>query len=114
MNKTRNERRKTRQRRVRAKVIGTSEKPRLSVFKSNTAIYAQLVDDSKGQTLASFDSRKSTAKTMTEKASEVGTEIAKLAKTKNIEEIIFDRGGYAYAGNVKALADAAREAGLKF
>lgn len=114
MKKTRNEKRKLRQRRVRAKIVGTTEKPRLSVFKSNTALYAQIVDDSKGETLAAFDSRKLTGKTMTEKAKEVGTEIAKLAKAKKIETVIFDRGGYTYTGTVKVLADGAREGGLKF
>lgn len=114
MTKTREQRRKSRQRRVRAKVQGTSDKPRLSVFKSNTAIYAQLIDDAKAVTIGAFDSRKSKAKTLSEKATEVGTEIAKIAKSKKIESVVFDRAGYQYTGVVKNLAEAAREGGLKF
>lgn len=112
--KTRTERRKIRQRRVRTKVQGTSDKPRLSVFKSNTAVYAQLIDDVKGETLLSFDSRKAKSKTLSEKATEVGAEIAKLAKDKKIETVVFDRAGYRYTGVIKNLAEEARKGGLKF
>jgi large subunit ribosomal protein L18 len=90
---------------IRAKVSGTLEKPRLSVFKSNTAIYAQVIDDVKGTTLVSAQGTD---------AVKVGTEIAKLALTKNVKTVVFDRGGYIYAGKIKSLADAAREGGLKF
>ena len=114
MNKTRFEKRKIRQRRVRAKVRGTSEKPRLAVFKSNTAIYVQLIDDMKSITLVSSDSRKMKGSTLTERAKEVGAEIAKLAKEKKVEAVVFDRGGFTYTGVVKVLADSARENGLKF
>jgi large subunit ribosomal protein L18 len=114
MNKTRQERRKVRQKRVRSKVQGTSDRPRLSVFKSNTAIYAQVIDDEKGVTVVSADSRKSKGANLTEKAKETGLEIAKLAKAKKVEAVVFDRAGYTFIGVVKALAEGAREGGLKF
>lgn len=114
MLKTRTERRKMRQRRVRARVQGTSVKPRLSVFKSNKAVYAQLINDDKGVTIASSDSVKKNGKTLTEKAKEVGLEIAKKAKDQKVETVVFDRSGYLYTGVVKSLADGAREGGLKF
>jgi large subunit ribosomal protein L18 len=114
MVKTRKERRISRKRRVRAKVVGTSKKPRLSVFKSNTAIYAQVIDDEKGVTIASSDSRKAKGDNLTQKAKEVGGEIAKKASEKKVKEVVFDRGGYAFAGTVKSLAEGAREGGLKF
>jgi len=114
MTKTRREKRIMRHKRVRAKVRGTSEMPRLSVFKSNTAIYAQVIDDTKSETIVSSDSRKAKGKTLTEKAKEVGSEIAKLAKAKNIDKVVFDRGGYLFTGVVKSLAEGAREGGLKF
>lgn len=103
-----------RHRRVRARVKGTADMPRLSVFKSNTAIYGQVIDDDKAVTIVSADSRKSKGKTLTEKAKEVGLEIAKLAKAKKIDKVVFDRGGYTFTGVVKALAESAREGGLKF
>lgn len=90
---------------IRAKISGTSERPRFSVFKSNTAVYAQLIDDDKGVTLVA--SKGTDAK-------KVGTDIAKLAEGKKIKSVVFDRGGYIYTGKVKLLADAAREGGLKF
>jgi len=114
MIKTRLERRIVRHNRVRAKIQGTSERPRLSVFKSNTAIYAQIIDDEKAVTLAAYDSRKSKGKTLSDKAVEVGTEIAKLAKAKKVEAVVFDRGGYVFTGVVKKLAEGARAGGLKF
>jgi large subunit ribosomal protein L18 len=114
MNKTRSERRKLRQRRVRARVQGTSDKPRLAVYKSNTAIYAQLIDDQKGVTIVACDSRKVKGDKLAEKAKETGKNVAKLALDKKIKEVVFDRGGFTYTGVVKALADSAREAGLKF
>ena len=99
--------------RIRAKVTGTSETPRLTVFKSNLAIYAQLIDDKKGVTLASASSIKNKEKGI-EAAKKVGVELAKLAKEKKITACAFDRNSYKYHGAIKALADACREAGLKF
>lgn len=100
--------------RVRSQIHGTATKPRLSVFRSATHIYAQLVDDDAGKTLAAASDLKAKKSTKVEKAWEVGTMIANSAKDLKISEIIFDRGGFAYHGRVKALADAARTAGLKF
>lgn len=90
---------------IRTKVSGTLERPRLSIFKSNTAIYAQVIDDANGVTLASANG--SDAKV-------VGGEIAKAAKAKSVSKVVFDRGGFIYTGKVRALAEAAREAGLEF
>lgn len=114
MIKTRAEKRIVRKRRVRAKISGTESRPRLSVFKSNKAIYAQIINDEKGATLVSFDSRKAKSKTPKERAKEVGIEIAKLAIEKKITAVVFDRSGYLYTGVIKTLADGAREGGLKF
>lgn len=104
--------------RLRKKIRGTAEKPRLSVFKSNNEIYAQIVNDIEGKTLAAASSRtkEMTAKkvTKTEKATLVGNIIAEKAKEAGIETIVFDRSGYMYHGRVKALAEAARKGGLKF
>lgn len=101
--------------RIRKNLSGTSETPRLNVFRSNTNIYAQIIDDTKGETLVSASSLElKTKKCDTEVATKVGTEIAKKALAKGITEVVFDRGGYKYHGRVKALADASREAGLKF
>lgn len=107
-------RRVSRHNRIRARVIGTTEKPRLAVFKSNTAIYAQLIDDSAGKTVAALDTREQKGKTLLERSTTLGAEIAKLAKGKGVEKVVFDRGGFRYQGAIAALADAAREAGLKF
>ena len=98
---------------VRGKISGTTETPRLNVFRSNTNIYAQVIDDVTGTTLASASSLKLTG-TKTEQAAEVGKLVAEAAKAKGVEEVVFDRGGYLYHGRVAALATAAREAGLKF
>ena len=100
--------------RIRAKISGTSERPRLAIFKSHKYIYAQIIDDTKGNTLVSFDSRQSKAKTPVDRAREVGVEIAKKAKAAKITKIVFDRGGYLYTGKIKMVADAAREGGLEF
>ena len=100
--------------RLRHKVSGTAARPRLAVFKSNTAIYAQLIDDTTGKTLAAVDSRKEKKGTQLEKAKVVGAGIAKQAAEHKITEVVFDRGGFRYQGVVAALADAAREGGLKF
>jgi len=108
------QKRARRHRRVRVKVTGSAEKPRLSVFRSNTAIYAQLINDEKGEILASSSSLKLKTGKNTETAKRVGMEIAKLAKEKKISKCVFDRSGYLYHGRVKALADGAREGGLQF
>lgn len=103
-----------RRKRIRAKIFGTNEKPRLSIFKSNKYINVQLIDDSKGITLASATSKNIKGKSVLEKAKAVGVLIAEQAKAKKIVTAVFDRGGYLYTGSVSALADGAREAGLKF
>lgn len=100
--------------RIRAKVFGTPERPRLAIFKSHKYIYAQIIDDTKGHTLASSDTRTSKAKTPVEKAKEVGVDIAKKAKAAKIDKVVFDRGGYMFIGKIKMVADAAREGGLEF
>lgn len=100
--------------RVRAKISGTDKKPRLSVYRSNSAIYAQLIDDLSGKVLAASSSLKMKKGKGAENAKQVGIEIAKLATGKKISECVFDRGGYLYHGQVKALAEGAREGGLKF
>lgn len=114
---TKVERRNRIRMRIRKRVSGTTASPRLSVFRSNKEIYAQIVDDTKGTTLAAASSRdKALADskgTKIEKAKAVGAAIAEKAKAAGIEAVVFDRGGYLYHGRVKALADAAREAGLK-
>ena len=98
---------------IRKKVSGTSERPRLAIFRSNKEIYAQIIDDVAGHTLASASS--SDAKgTKTEQATVVGKLIAETAKKAGVDTVVFDRGGFLYHGRVKALADSAREAGLKF
>lgn len=103
--------------RVRKNVHGTPERPRLSVFRSNTGMYAQIIDDEAGRTLASASSlkdKKATGIPKIEQAKLVGRAIAEKAKAAGIEAVVFDRNGYLYHGRVKALADAAREAGLNF
>jgi large subunit ribosomal protein L18 len=112
--------RERRKLRIRRKISGTSEKPRLTVFRSSKHIYAQVVDDAAGATLAhvstlSRDVRGEVAEsTKLDAAKKVGQTIAKLLLAKGIEKVVFDRNGYLYHGRVRALADAAREAGLKF
>ena len=102
--------------RIRKKLSGTTERPRLSVFKSNTEIYCQIIDDSIGNTLCAASSResKTLTGTKTEKAKAVGAIIAKKASEMKITNIVFDRNGFLYHGRIKALADAARENGLNF
>lgn len=100
--------------RIRSKISGTSVMPRLSVFKSNTSISAQIIDDSAGLTLASAHSREVKGKGLLAKAVLVGKLVAEKAKAKKIEKVVFDRGGFSYAGNVRALAEGAREGGLQF
>lgn len=106
--------RTARRRRIRARVTGTAARPRLAIFRSNANITAQLIDDEAGVTLVSANDIKDTKGTKTERAKNVGATVAKAAADKKVTEVVFDRGGFAYAGRVKALADAAREAGLKF
>ena len=109
--------RERRQRRIRGKVAGTAERPRLAVFRSNKGIFAQLIDDHSGKTLAGaswLGLAKSFKGNKVEQAAEVGKAVAAAAKKAGIEEVVFDRGGYLYHGRVKALADAAREGGLSF
>jgi large subunit ribosomal protein L18 len=105
-----------RHRRVRGKVSGTAERPRLVVFRSNRGIFAQLVDDDAGRTLASASwlQQRSFTGTKTEQAAAVGKALAAAAKQAGIERCVFDRGGYLYHGRVKALAEGAREGGLQF
>ena len=101
--------------RIRSKISGTTTCPRMSVFRSNSQIYVQLIDDTQGKTLASASSLGIKEKmTKTEKAAQVGKLIAQNAQKAGISTIVFDRNGYLYHGRVKQLADAAREAGLKF
>ncbi|MBU1102222.1 50S ribosomal protein L18, partial [Patescibacteria group bacterium] len=102
--------------RTRAKIFGTAKRPRLSIFRSNKHVYAQLIDDEKGKTLASAHDYeiKKTEKGKTKNVALVGRLIAKKAADSKIEEVVFDKGGYKYHGIVKALAEGAREAGLKF
>ena len=100
--------------RIRARISGTSTMPRLSVFKSNMHISAQLIDDATGVTLASAHSREVKGKNMMEKSAQVGESVAQKAVAKKITKAVFDRGGFIYTGNVKALADGARKGGLKF
>ena len=98
---------------IRKKVSGTSERPRLSVFRSNKEIYAQVIDDIAGNTLASASSVIAKG-TKIEQAISVGKLIADIAKKAGVDNVVFDRGGFLYHGRIKALADSAREAGLKF
>ena len=99
---------------IRTKILGTSVTPRLSVFRSNNFMYAQIIDDSKSNTIASASDLKVKTGTKTERAKAVGAEVAKIAITKGIKSCVFDRNGFKYTGRVKALADSARAAGLKF
>lgn len=98
--------------RIRAKIAGTKEKPRLAVFRSNRFIYAQLINDENGITLVASDSRKAKGKNARERAAEVGETIATEAKKKGIEKVVFDRGGFQYQGVIAALADGVRKGGL--
>ena len=111
-----NKLRQKRHRRVRGKLSGTADRPRLNIFRSNTGIYAQVIDDVAGVTLVSASTLDSeiSGGSKTELASQVGALVAKRAVEKKIENVVFDRGGYIYHGRVQALAEAARENGLKF
>ena len=120
MSKSRNESRLRRQRRVRGKVDGTPERPRLSVFRSLANIYAQIIDDTQGHTLVSASTvdaevtKQINGLKGVDKAKLVGKVLADRAKAAGIKQVVFDRGGYKYHGQVKALADASRENGLEF
>ena len=115
---SRNDMRKERHTRIRESLVGTTNRPRLSVFRSNANITAQIIDDEKGITLVSASSLEKELKLANagnvEAAKIIGAEIAKRANKANIKEVVFDRGGYLYHGRVKALAEAARENGLEF
>ena len=113
------ERRRIRRYRIRRRVIGSAERPRLSVFRSSKHIYAQVIDDLRGVTLAAASSREDLAsrvegKGKTAVSTAVGKLVAERAREQGVEKVCFDRGGYLYHGRVKALAEAAREAGLEF
>ena len=114
--KTKPQSRLRRRRRVRAKVRGTAERPRLSVFRSNRGIGAQLIDDVAGHTVAAVNWTEGDLKALKamEQAKRAGELLAERAKAAGVETVVFDRGGYRYHGRVKALADGAREGGLKF
>jgi large subunit ribosomal protein L18 len=111
---TKEARRLKRRRRVRAKVIGTAVRPRLAVFRSNNGVFAQLIDDDAGRTIASAQWTEPELRTLgrTEQATRVGELIAQRAQAAGVQAVVFDRGGYQYHGRVKAVADGAREAGL--
>jgi large subunit ribosomal protein L18 len=106
--------RKARHNRIRSRVIGSAVKPRLTVYKSNTALYAQLIDDDSNTTLVASDTRKLKGENLVARATILGETIAKLAKDKSITTVVFDRGGFRYQGAVAAVADGARSGGLKF
>ena len=114
--KTKGQARLRRRRRVRAKVRGSAERPRLSVFRSNRGIMAQLIDDDAGRTVAAVNWTEAELKALPrmEQATKVGTTLAERAKAAGIERAVFDRGGYKYHGRVKALAEGARAGGLTF
>lgn len=120
--KAQRKRRKRAHLRVRSRIVGTTERPRLSVYKSLRYVYAQLIDDSNGVTLAQASSREADLQSGLEESSAGGVEAAKAvgklvadrAKEKGIEQVVFDRGGFIFHGKIKAVADAARENGLKF
>ena len=100
---------------IRKKISGTKERPRLCVYKSNKGIYAQIIDDSAGHTIVSASSKEIGKKSLTiDVSKEVGKKLAEKAKSTGVENVIFDRSGYLYHGRIKALADGAREGGLKF
>jgi large subunit ribosomal protein L18 len=115
--KNRLEARRRRHVRVRKAVIGTSERPRLAVFRSNRYLYAQVIDDKTGRTLAAASSQEASLRSKTlsvETATEIGKLVAERAKSAGVGAVVFDRGGFTYHGRIKALADAARASGLEF
>ena len=115
--KNRLEARRRRHVRVRKAVVGTSQRPRLAVFRSNRYLYAQVIDDQTGRTLAAASSQEASLRSKSlsvETATEIGKLVAERAKSAGIEAVVFDRGGFTYHGRIKALADAARASGLEF
>ncbi len=114
MELTKTQQRIRRHKRVRAKVIGTETRPRLSIYKSNTRLTAQIIDDTKGVTIAAVSSLDEKGKTPRERAEAAAATLAKSAGAKGVKAVVFDRGGFQYVGTVKAFADAARAAGLEF
>lgn len=112
--KIKKEKKERRRKKIRAKVFGTKERPRLSIFKSNRYITLQIVNDEKGNTLAHASTKDLKVKGVKNKAFEAGRDIAQKAKTKNINKVVFDRSGYIYTGSVARAADGAREGGLRF
>lgn len=111
---SKSQKRIARKRRIRAKISGTAERPRLAVSKSNRNIIAQIINDEKGETLAYVWTKDQKGGSLKEKSESAGKSIADLAKGKKISKVVFDRGGFAYTGNIKILADSARAAGLEF
>ncbi len=111
---TTSEKRERRHRRVRAKVAGTAARPRLSVFKSNTRLVAQIIDDDAGKTIVAVSSAEEKGKTPRERAETAAATLAKRASEKGVKQVVFDRGGFRYAGTIAAFADAVRAAGLEF
>jgi len=103
-----------RKRRIRARVVGTAERPRLAVFRSNTRLSAQLINDESGKTLASVSSHTQKGNSPRERAQAAGATLAEMAKKAGVTKAVFDRGGFLYAGTIAAFADAARGAGLEF
>jgi large subunit ribosomal protein L18 len=111
---TKREQRNRRHNRVRARVSGTESRPRLSIYKSNTRLTAQIINDEKGVTLAAVSSANEKGKTPKERAEQAAATLAKAAGAQGIKAVVFDRGGFQYVGTIKAFADAARSAGLEF
>lgn len=111
---SKNSQRQLRHARIRKTLAGTTQRPRLSVYRSNTGIYAQIIDDSKGVTIVASSSKVLKVGKTIAAAKQVGDDVAKKALAKGIKAVVFDRSGYLYHGRIKALADAAREAGLQF
>lgn len=111
---SKSQQRERRHRRVRARVAGTEARPRLSIFKSNTRLTAQIINDDKGLTLAAVSSVDEKGKTPKERAEMAAKTLAKKAGEKGVTKVVFDRGGFQYVGTIKAFADAARAAGLEF
>jgi large subunit ribosomal protein L18 len=106
--------RNRRHRRVRAKIFGTAKRPRLVVFRSNKYLYGQVIDDEKGQTIAASDTREEKKALPLDQAKSAGLRLAEVAKKKGVKGVVFDRGGFLYAGRVKSFATGARDGGLKF
>lgn len=111
---TKSQKRIRRHKRIRARISGTATKPRLSVFKSNRGLFCQLIDDTKGSTLVSVDTKAMKGKTVMERSVQAGKELASKASAQGVKTIVFDRGGFIYTGKIKAFAEALREGGLKF